>query len=180
MVYLRNLGAHPVTASNGAGTVKIGPLKDHVFQVVGPVTAWVTAPDGGTGSISYDVEGTAAGELSAQEQNAVAAIAATKTVLTQNITGAATINAAANVVVATLTGNVTSLAFTGVNTTNGELEVHFVQDATGSRTLGTVTGVKWAGGAAPTWSTAAGSWDVIGFRPIGGVLYEVRRSLNVH
>ena len=180
-VYVRNLGTHPVTVSNGGNTVKINPGKDYTFGVLGAVTAWVTAPDGGAGSISFDVEGSAAGELTAQQQNAVTTLAATKTVSAVNITGAATIDATrASVVVATLTGNVSGLTITGASTTNAELEVHFVQDATGSRTLGTISGVKWAGGTAPTWATAAGARDVIGFRPIGGVLFELRRSLNVH
>lgn len=41
------------------------------------------------------------------------------------------------------------------------------QDATGTRTP-TFTGVKWANGTAPTWSTAANKLDVVSFMCIDG------------
>lgn len=37
------------------------------------------------------------------------------------------------------------------------------QDATGSRTVTWFAGIKWAGGTAPTLTTAVGKYDVIGF-----------------
>lgn len=42
-------------------------------------------------------------------------------------------------------------------------EVTLVQDATGSRTVTWWSGISWAGGSAPTLSTAAGKADVFGF-----------------
>ena len=81
--------------------------------------------------------------------------------------------------VLTLTGNLTSLSFSG-GTTDGIYELHFVQDATGSRTLaGVSSNIKWAGGTAPTLTTTAGKRDVFRFRYDGTNWYEVTRSMNV-
>tara|TARA_R100000406_G_scaffold75771_2_gene56263 strand:- start:1378 stop:1758 length:381 start_codon:yes stop_codon:yes gene_type:complete len=64
----------------------------------------------------------------------------------------------------TLTGNVTSLAFTN-GPADGEgksVVVDFVQDGTGSRTV-TFSSVKFDSGIAPTLSTGAGDIDRIAF-----------------
>lgn len=57
------------------------------------------------------------------------------------------------------TGNIT-IAFS--NTTNGQpVIIDIIQDATGSRTVTWPT-IKWAGGAAPTLTTAASKIDTLG------------------
>jgi len=85
----------------------------------------------------------------------------------------------AHLLYATLNGNVTSLAFTNP-TTDGILEVHLIQDGTGSRTLsGAASSIKWTGGAAPTLTTTAGRRDIFQFRVSGGNFYELPRSMNV-
>ena len=64
----------------------------------------------------------------------------------------------------TLTGNVTSLAFSN-GPGNGEgksVVVDFVQDGTGSRTV-TFTSTKFDSGISPTLSTGAGDIDRIAF-----------------
>jgi hypothetical protein len=82
----------------------------------------------------------------------------------------------------TLTGNITALSFANVNGVAGWLiELHFIQDATGSRTLaGANASIKWAGGSSPTLTTTAGRRDVFQFRKLAGPIYvEVARSMNV-
>ena len=83
-------------------------------------------------------------------------------------TGATTVNMAnGNVHKLTLTGNVT-LTFSGA--TNGvgcSMTVYIAQDGTGSRTITWPT-IKWAGGVAPTASTAASAIDIYTFFTMDG------------
>lgn len=98
-----------------------------------------------------------------------------------NITGAASIAFASGAVqVLTLTGNVTSVAQAGLSGSGQRVTIHFVQDATGGRTMsGFASSFKWAGGAAPTWTTTANARDIVTFEVIGANLYEVSRSIDV-
>jgi hypothetical protein len=87
------------------------------------------------------------------------------------------------VFVVNLTGNVTSFTFTNTGGTAiagvANIVVHFVQDATGSRTLaGPVAAIKWAS-SAPTLTTTASRRDIFYFQLISAVYYEVSRSMNV-
>lgn len=86
------------------------------------------------------------------------------------------------VIVVNLTGAVTSWTFSNVPTATASgqaIEVHFVQDATGGRTLaGANAAIKLAGGTL-TLSTGANKRDVIRFRQVGATIYEVSRSLNI-
>lgn len=60
----------------------------------------------------------------------------------------------------TLTGNVSGITIS--NPTDGQvLNIEFVQDATGSRTVVLPTAFKFAGGVAPTFSTAANAVDFL-------------------
>lgn len=96
-----------------------------------------------------------------------------------SVSGSVTIDASAgSVILATLTGNVTSWVIT--NSASGQLvEVHFIQDATGSRTItGANASIKLAGGAL-TLTTTATKRDVVILRNISGGLYEVGRSMNI-
>jgi hypothetical protein len=61
----------------------------------------------------------------------------------------------------TLTANATPVFPTAI--AGHELVVQLTQDATGSRTVTWPAAVKWAGGTAPTLSTAAGKKDVFIF-----------------
>lgn len=95
------------------------------------------------------------------------------------VTGATSLNLReGSIFQLTLTGNVTG--FTATNLTPGqEVEVHFVQDDPGSRTLAVnSTVVKLAGGAL-TLTTGAGKRDVLRFRVVGTTLVEIGRSLNI-
>lgn len=82
----------------------------------------------------------------------------------------------------TLTGNITSLAFANGSSTNGwDIELHIVQGGSGSYTLaGANASIKWAGGTAPTLSTAVGARDVLRFRKLAGPIYvEIGRTLGI-
>jgi Pectate lyase superfamily protein/Repeat of unknown function (DUF5907) len=97
-----------------------------------------------------------------------------------NQSGTVTLDiASGSVFVVNMTGNVTSLAFSNSVTGGEDIEVHFVQDATGSRTLAGVSGsIRLAGGAL-TLTTTASKRDIVRFRSISGTFYEVARSMNV-
>lgn len=79
-----------------------------------------------------------------------------------NISGAVSIDLAAtamsNNLFLTLNGNVSSFALT--NPVDGAVyNIKFIQDATGSRTISLPSAFKFAGGTAPTFSTAANAVD---------------------
>jgi len=101
------------------------------------------------------------------------------TIVTSDATGAVSLDlSTGSIFVLTLTGNVTALAFTNAPTDGAEVEVHFVQDATGSRLLSGVDGAINLGGAL-TLTTAAGKRDILVFTAIGDALYEKSRSMAV-
>lgn len=95
--------------------------------------------------------------------------------------GALSLNLAqASVHIITLTGNATSFAFTSPQYSGQEIEVQFIQDATGSRTLAGVSStIKWAAAAAPTLTTTANRRDIFRFRFYNTQYFEVSRSMNV-
>jgi len=80
--------------------------------------------------------------------------------------------------VVTLGGNRTLVNPTGVTT--GQSGVIFVkQDGTGSRTLGIQSHYHFAGGTAPTFSTAANAVDVIGYVAYGATTIACTSTLDV-
>lgn len=104
-----------------------------------------------------------------------------QTTVSRSVSGAVSVDAGvASVHVLTLTGNVSALTVANVSATR-DLELHLVQDATGGRTIaGLAAGLfHFAGGAAPTWTTAAGKRDIVRFRQVGGAFYELSRALAV-
>ena len=82
-----------------------------------------------------------------------------------SITGAVSIDLAAtaksNTLILTLTGNVTSFALT--NPVDGaKYSIWLIQDATGGHTMPALPSVmKFSGGTAPTWTTAAAAKDLL-------------------
>lgn len=84
-------------------------------------------------------------------------------------TGAVSLNLAnGNVFNLTLTG-ATTLTLTGA--TSGRacaISIYLRQDATGGRSVTWPTGSKWAGGSAPTLSSAANSLDIVVFESLDG------------
>lgn len=86
-----------------------------------------------------------------------------------NKTGATAINLAnGNVFSVTLTGNVT-FSFSGATAASAcSFGLYIKQDGTGGRTVTWPASVKWAGGAAPSLSTAASATDVLVFETLDG------------
>lgn len=78
-----------------------------------------------------------------------------------------------NVHTVTMTGNVAAGSLTISNIADGQtVNLRCTQDATGGRTLGNPTSVKWPGGVpSPILSTAANAVDIIVFSRISGVTY---------
>lgn len=100
---------------------------------------------------------------------------ATKNFNATTLTDGATINwdlAANQVCSVTLGGNRTMAAPTNP-IDGGTYVLTVIQDATGSRTLTWNAAFKWAGGVAPTLSTAANAVDVVTFVSNGTNLYGV-------
>lgn len=76
--------------------------------------------------------------------------------------------ASGNVVSATLAGN-TTFTFSGATASTAcSFGLYLTQDATGGRTVTWPASVRWAGGTAPTLSTAANSVDILVFETING------------
>jgi hypothetical protein len=100
---------------------------------------------------------------------------------TATLTDGATISwavGAAQVATVTIAGNRTFGAPTGL-VNGGFYSLCVIQDATGSRTITWNAVFDWAGGTAPTLSTAANAKDFFVFRSDGTNLYEQGRSLGV-
>lgn len=80
----------------------------------------------------------------------------------------------------TLDRNVTSVTFSGQTNTGARVAVTFLQDATGSRTVTGWNGsIRFAGGAAPTLSTAPNVRDHLEFEYDSGTWIEVNRSMGI-
>lgn len=74
-----------------------------------------------------------------------------------------------NIFSVALTENITSITFSNVPASGAVNAVLLLtQDATGSRTITWPASVKWAGGMAPTLSTAASSVDLISMFSVDG------------
>jgi hypothetical protein len=86
-----------------------------------------------------------------------------------SVTGAATVNLTnGNVFSATLTGD-TTFTFSGATASAAcSFGLYVAQDGTGSRIATWPASVKWAGGTAPTLSTAASALDILVFETIDG------------
>lgn len=75
----------------------------------------------------------------------------------------------------TLAGNRT---FTFANPLEGSgYTIVLIQDGTGSRTITWPAGIRWVGGAVPTLTTTASSWDVIVFIYVNSI-YVGDKALN--
>jgi hypothetical protein len=100
---------------------------------------------------------------------------------TITITDGATLNwdtSLGQVAQVTLGGNRTFAAPTNL-VNGGFYSLLIIQDGTGSRTISWNAVFDFAGGTAPTLSTAAGAKDLITWRSDGTNMLEVGRSLGV-
>lgn len=78
----------------------------------------------------------------------------------------------------TLAANASSSTITG-GIVGQVLTIEWIQDATGGRTYVWPTSCKFAGGAPPTASTAAGYTDSVTFRYDGALWKELARAVGV-
>lgn len=149
--------AAPTTGTNWTLTYVIGT--GYVWSSSAATVAW----GGITGTLSDQTDLQAA--LDAKAGLASANVYTRQQAITPyraNISGAVSIDLAAtahsNNLHLTLTGNVSSFALT--NPVNGAVyNIRFIQDSTGSRTITLPSAFKFAGGTAPTFSTAANAVD---------------------
>lgn len=141
------------------------------------------------GSTSPSLNGDSIGQMSVRLGNSSAANAdfAARSFISTVVTltgqsGAVTLDLSlGSIFVVNLVGNVTSLTFSNPGNNGQDVEVHFVQDATGSRTLaGANASIKWQSATAPTLTVTASRRDIFRFRQIGSSYYEnAGRSMNV-
>lgn len=138
------------------------------------MTTPLSVAQGGTGSTTLSAAGvvtsSAATNFTAQQYFG-----------TSTLTDGATISWAvgsAQVAKVTLGGNRTFGAPTGL-VDGAFYALNVIQDATGSRTISWNAVFDWAGGIAPTLSTAANAKDFFIFRSDGTNLYEQGRTLGV-
>ena len=141
----------------------------------------------GTGRYNFYAAGTAdnyfAGNVGLGTSTPGAKLAVVGTGYSPNIT----LTDAATIAWNTATGQTATFTFTGTNRTmgaptnlvNGAFYALAVIQNGGSNTLTWNSIFKWAGGVAPTLSTAAGAKDYFTFRSDGTNLYEQGRSLGV-
>jgi hypothetical protein len=78
----------------------------------------------------------------------------------------------------TLTGNITTMTLANVKAGQAG-QIRFIQDSTGSRTANFNSIFKFAGGAAPTLSTAASAIDVLFYSCISTTLCYASLSANM-
>ncbi len=83
-----------------------------------------------------------------------------------------------NVFSITLAGNVTSSSLINA-LANQRIEIHLIQDATGSRTFSWPVNMKFVGGSAPALTTTANSADIFTFTFDGSNWVETSRSMDV-
>ena len=102
-----------------------------------------------------------------------------KVVTNATATGAVALDVTAgNIFVLTLTGNISALTLANGPSYPKRITVHFVQDATGSRTVTLGASVKTTAGTyVPT--TTATKRSTLVLDVIDGVGYEVARALNI-
>jgi hypothetical protein len=97
---------------------------------------------------------------------------------TGSVSGSLTINGdSGQVRYFTLTGNVTSITL--ANQAGGPYFLCFIQGGAGSFTVTWPSTIKWAGGSAPTLTTAVGARDCFTFFGDNTNLYESARTLDV-
>lgn len=139
-----------------------------------------TITAGTTSNTALNLSGDTTGLLAFAPVNGLTSFGGTGYAPTTTLTDGSTINWAtttSQVAVVTLGGNRTMAAPTGL-VNGGFYSLAVYQDGTGSRTMSWNSVFKWAGGTAPTLSTAASAKDFFVFRSDGTNLYEQGRALG--
>lgn len=92
-----------------------------------------------------------------------------------SVSGAVTVDLSkGGVQYVTLTGNVTSLAFSNWNLSQGEVEIHLIQDGVGARTVtGWSANIRFgSNNTPPTLTATAGHRDILRFRGDGNGIHR--------
>ena len=162
------LGAPALTTSGDTNTGMFFPAADTIAFV-----------EGGTEVIRINSSSNVG--IGTSSPGAKLAVVGTGYSPTITITDGATLNwdtSLGQVAQVTLGGNRTFAAPTNL-VNGGFYSLLIIQDGTGSRTISWNAVFDFAGGTAPTLSTAAGSKDLITWRSDGTNMLEVGRSLGV-
>ena len=149
-----------VVGQTGTG-VSPAPMIGSLSNGAGVVTMALKAASGQTADLVQLLDNS--GNVNARFDKNQNLIAAEATATNATATGAVTADTSTGTTFFwTLTGNITGITLSNLPQ-NGSLTLTFVltQDATGSRTVVWTTGTKWAGGTAPTLSTAANAVDIV-------------------
>jgi hypothetical protein len=149
-----------VVGQTGTG-VSPAPMIGSLSNGAGVVTMALKAASGQTADVIQVLDNS--GNVNARFDKNQNLIAAEATATNATATGAVTADTSTGTTFFwTLTGNLTGITLSNLPQ-NGSLTLTFVltQDATGSRTVVWTTGTKWAGGTAPTLSTAANAVDIV-------------------
>jgi hypothetical protein len=173
--------------NGGTGaTTLTGVLKGNGTSAFTAATAGTDylAPPSGTAILKANSGGALANATAGTDyvvSSTATAFTAQQYFSTATLTDGATISwavGAAQVATVTIAGNRTFGAPTGL-VNGGFYSLCVIQDGTGSRTITWNAVFDWAGGTAPTLSTAANAKDFFVFRSDGTNLYEQGRSLGV-
>jgi len=162
------LGAPALTTSGDTNTGMFFPAADTIALVEGGVEV-------------IRINSSANVGIGTASPGAKLAVVGTGYSPTITITDGATLNwdtSLGQVAQVTLGGNRTFAAPTNL-VDGGFYSLLIIQDGTGSRTISWNAVFDFAGGTAPTLSTAAGSKDLITWRSDGTNMLEVGRSLGV-
>lgn len=138
---------------------------------------WASGAGGGSGTVTSIVAGAGltGGTITSTGTIALAttglALDQTQSAITADTDGA-TITCALNLTnwhTVTLGGNRTLAVSGGV--TGQQFTIVLVQDGSGSRTVTWFSGIKWAGGSAPTLTTTINKADIFTFKQTGAGAY---------
>ena len=175
-----------IIAGDTSGTITLNaPAVSGTTTLTLPTTSATLLTDSsgvlniGSGQVYKDASGNVG--VGTSSPAAKLAVVGTGYSPTITITDGATLNwdtSLGQVAQVTLGGNRTFAAPTNL-VNGGFYSLLIIQDGTGSRTISWNAVFDFAGGTAPTLSTAAGSKDLITWRSDGTNMLEVGRSLGV-
>ena len=180
-------GAFTTLSATGVATLSAGTVSDPALTTSGdtntgmffPAADTIAFVEGGTEVIRINSSSNVG--IGTSSPGAKLAVVGTGYSPTITITDGATLNwdtSLGQVAQVTLGGNRTFAAPTNL-VNGGFYSLLIIQDGTGSRTISWNAVFDFAGGTAPTLSTAAGSKDLITWRSDGTNMLEVGRSLGV-
>ena len=180
-------GAFTTLSATGVATLSAGTVSDPALTTSGDTNTGIFFPAADTialvegGVEVIRINSSANVGIGTSSPGAKLAVVGTGYSPAITLTDGATLNwdtSLGQVAQVTLGGNRTFAAPTNL-VNGGFYSLLIIQDGTGSRTISWNAVFDFAGGTAPTLSTAAGSKDLITWRSDGTNMLEVGRSLGV-